>query len=128
MSPSLYKAEPATRAVCAIAALASLDLLAGRLSGIHGSDLPLLMLVVAPYGLLALMAAGTRHRPAEASTLLLTAVLLGLGGIALLAFQSPNSTGPEPGLALSVIVIALPLLQRVVVGLLGLGLLLRRLP
>ena len=79
MSPSLFKAEPATRAVCVIAALASLGLLARRLSGVHGSDLPVLMLVVAPYGLLALMAAGTRHRRAEAWTLLITAVLLGLG-------------------------------------------------
>ena len=40
MSPSLFRAEPATRAVCAIAALASLGLLAGRLSGVHGSDPP----------------------------------------------------------------------------------------
>ena len=48
-------------------------------SGVHGSDLPVLMLVVAPYGLLALMAAGARHRRAEAWTLLITAVLLGLG-------------------------------------------------
>jgi hypothetical protein len=37
------------------------------------------MLVVAPYGLLALMAAGVGHRRAEAWTLLITAVLLGLG-------------------------------------------------
>jgi hypothetical protein len=64
---------------------------------------------------------------AEAWALLITAVILGLGGMALLAFQSPHSTGPEPGLALSVIGIALPLLQVVVVGLLGLVLLLRRL-
>jgi len=79
MSPSLFKAEPATRAVCVIAALASLGLLARRLSGVHGSDLPVLMLVVAPYGLLALTAAGARHRRAEAWTVLITAVLLGLG-------------------------------------------------
>jgi hypothetical protein len=128
MSPSPFRAEPATRAVCAIAALASLGLLAGRLSGLHVSDLPVLILLVAPYGLLAVMAAGVRRRRADAWTLLITTVLLALGGIALLAFQSPHPfTGPEPGLALSVIVIALPLLQLVVVALLGLGLLLRRL-
>lgn len=127
MSPSRFRAEPATRAVCAVAGLASLGLLVVRLSGVHGSDLPVLLLLVAPYGLLALMAAGARGRRAEAWALLVTAVLLGLGGMALLAFQSPPTTGPEPGLALSVIAIALPLLQLVVVGLLGLVLLLRRL-
>jgi hypothetical protein len=96
MSTSRFRAEPATRVVCAVAALASLCLLVVRLSGVHGSDLPVLMLLVAPYGLLA--------------------------------FQSSHtSTGPESGLALSVIVVVLPLLQLMVVGLFGLVLLLRRL-
>lgn len=42
------------------------------------------MLLVAPYGLLAVMAAGVRRRRADAWTLLITTVLLALGGIALL--------------------------------------------
>lgn len=127
MSPRPFRAEPAILVVCAVAALTSLGLATVRLSGVQVSDLPLLMLLVAPYGLLALMVAGGRRRRGEASALLISTVLLALGVIALLAFQSPHpATGPEPGLALSLIVIALPLLQLVVVGLLALVLLLRR--
>lgn len=127
MSPRPFRAESAILVVCAVAALTSLGLATVRLSSVQVSDLPLLMLLVAPYGLLALMVVGGRRRRGEASALLISTVLLALGGIALLAFQSPHpATGPEPGLALSLIVIALPLLQLVVVGLLALVLLLRR--
>jgi hypothetical protein len=127
MSPRPFRAEPAILVVCTVAALTSLGLATVRLSSVQVSDLPLLMLLVAPYGLLALMVAGGRRRRGEASALLISTVLLALGGIALLAFQSPHpATGPEPGLALSLIVIALPLLQLVVVVLLALVLLLRR--
>jgi len=119
--------EQATRAVCASAAIVSLVIVCARTSGLQISDLPFLALVVVPYLLLGLMAGSVSERSTAARVLFIFTLFLSLGGIALLGFNAPPlSTGPEPGLAQSVTMIVVPLLQLMAVSLLGLIFLLRR--
>lgn len=90
-------------------------------------DLPVLALLVAPYLLLAVLAACVRRRNGEAWMLLIATVVLGVGGVALLALSAPHSIStPEPGLAQAVVTIGVPLLQLVAALALSLALLVRR--
>jgi hypothetical protein len=117
----------ATRAVCLAAAITSLIIVSARMSGLQWSDLPFLALVVAPYLLLGLMAGRVSVGSKAEWVLFIFTLLLSLAGMALLGFNTPPlSTGPEPGLAQSVTMIGVPLLQFIAVSLLGLVLLLRR--
>lgn len=119
--------DQATRAICLFAAITGLIIVCVRTSGFQSSDLPVLAVVVAPYLLLGLMAGSVRQRSADSSVLLFATLLLSLVGTALLAFNAPpHPTRPEPGLALSVTMIGVPLLQLVAASLLGLVLLVRR--
>ncbi len=98
-----------------------------RTSGLQGSDLPVLALVVAPYLLLGLMVGWARQRSADSRFLFLATLLLSLGGTALLGLNAIHQqTMPEPGLALSITYIGVPLLQLVAVAVLGMILLMRR--
>lgn len=120
-------ADQATRVVCLFGAITSLIIVLAQIPGMQSSSLPVLILVVAPYLLLCLMAGRVRAGSTAARTLFVMTLFLSLGGIALLGFNSPPlSTGPEPGLAQSVTMIGVPLLQLIAVSLLGLVLLLRR--
>lgn len=119
--------DQATKAVCVIAAITSLIFVWSRTPGLQSSDLPFLVLVVAPYLLLGLMAGSVSKRSTAARALFIFTLFISLGGMALLGFNAPTlSTGPEPGLAQSVTMIGVPLLQFIAVSLLGLFLLLRR--
>jgi hypothetical protein len=116
-----------TRAVCASAAIVSLVIVCVRTSGLQSSDLPFLALVVVPYLLLGWLAGSVSERSTAARLLFITTLFLSLGGTALLGLDtSTRYTGPEPGLAQSVTMIVVPLLQFMAVSLLGLIFLLRR--
>ncbi|PZV02190.1 MAG: hypothetical protein DCF23_12085 [Cyanobium sp.] len=120
--------DQATRMVCAFAAITSLIIVCARTSGFQGNDLPFLALVVAPYLLLGLMAGWVNERSTDARVLFIVTLVLSLGGTLLLGLHAPPpSKVPEPGLAQSVVMIGVPLLQSMAVVLLGLMLLLRRL-
>lgn len=117
----------ATRAVCALAAITSLIIVCARSSGLQSSDLPFLALVIAPYLLLGLMTGRMSERGTTARILFIVTLVLSLVGTALLALNSPYAyTGPEPGLAQTITIIILPLLQCIAAIVLGLILLLRR--
>ncbi|MCP9915749.1 hypothetical protein [Cyanobium sp. ATX 6F1] len=119
--------DQATRVVCAFAAITSLIIVCARSPGLQGIDLPFLALVVAPFLLLGLMAGSVRERSSDARVLFILTLFLALGGTFLLALHAPiPNTGPEPGLAQSVVMIGVPLLQLIAVILLGLILRLRR--
>ena len=119
--------DRATRAVCIVAATLSLIITWVRTSSLQSSDLPFLALIIAPYLLLGLMAGSVSNRSMSARVLFIATLFLSLGGMALLSLSSPHpSTGPEPGLAQSVIMIGVPLLQLVGAAMFGLVLLLRR--
>ncbi|MCT0211429.1 MAG: hypothetical protein DCF18_08875 [Cyanobium sp.] len=118
----------ATLLVCACAGAATAVLHAARSGGVRSMDLPVLALLVAPYLLLAVLAACVRRRNGEAWMLLIASVVLGVGGVALLALSAPHSIStPEPGLAQAVVTIGVPLLQLVAALALSLALLVRRL-
>lgn len=117
----------ATLLVCACAGAATVAVHAARSGGVRSMDLPVLALLVAPYLLLAVLAAWVRRRNGAAWMLLIATVVLGVGGVALLALSAPHSSStPEPGLALAVVTIGVPLLQLVAALALSLALLLRR--
>ena len=119
--------ERATRSVCIVAATLSLIITWVRTSSLQSSDLPFLALIIAPYLLLGLMAGSVSNRSTFSRILFIATLLLSLGGLAVLSLSSPHtSTGPEPGLVQSVIMIGVPLLQLVGVAMFGLVLLLRR--
>ena len=119
--------ERATRAVCIVAATFSLIINCVRTSSLQSSDLPFLALIIAPYLLLGLMAGRVSNRSMSARILFIATLVLSLAGMAVLSLSSPHpSTGPEPGLAQTVIMIGVPLLQLGGVALVGLALLLRR--
>jgi apolipoprotein N-acyltransferase len=121
------KVDVATRVVCVVAAIASLIIVCARMSGLQSSDLPFLAFVVAPYQLLGLMAGSVRAGTTAAWVLFIFTLFLSLGGMTFLGFNAPPlSTVPEPGLAQSVTMIGVLVLQFIAVSMLGLVLLLRR--
>jgi peptidoglycan/LPS O-acetylase OafA/YrhL len=128
---SAIKTKPPPRVtllLCACAGAATVVVHAARSGGAWSMDLPVLALLVAPYLLLAVLVAWVRHRNAEAWMLLIATMVLGVGGVALLALSAPHSLStPEPGLAQAVVTIGVPLLQLVAVLALSLALLVRRL-
>lgn len=116
-----------TKAVCVIAAITSLIFVCSRIPGLQSSDLPILALVAAPYPLLVLLAGCVGERSTAARVLFIATLLLALGGTALLGLSTPHPNGgPEPGLAMTVTMIVVPLLQLVAVAVFGLVLLFRR--
>jgi len=127
MSGSDVMADKATRAVCLVAAILSLIIVSVRHSSLQSSDLPFLALVVAPYLLLVMLAGCAGKRTLAARLLFCATLVLSLGGTALLGLNNPPPyTGPEPGLALSVTMLAVPLLQLVAVMVVGLVLFVKR--
>jgi drug/metabolite transporter (DMT)-like permease len=119
--------DQASKAVCVVAAITSLIFVCTRTPGLQSSDLPVLALVVAPYPLLVLLAGSVGERSNAARVLFIVTLLLALGGTALLVLSTPHPNGgPEPGLAMTVTMIGVPLLQLGAVTLLGLVLLLKR--
>jgi len=119
--------DQATKAVCVIAAITSLIFVCSRIPGLQSSDLPILALVAAPYPLQVLLAGSVGERSTAARVLFIATLLLAFGGTALLGLSTPHPNGgPEPGLAMTVTMIVVPLLQLVAVAVFGLVLLLRR--
>lgn len=119
--------DRATTVVCLVAAITSLIFVCIRTPGMQSSDLPVLALVVAPYLLLVLLAGSVGERGTAARVLFIATLVLALLGTALLGHSNPHlNRGPEPGLAMTVTMIGVPLLQLGAATVLGLVLLLRR--
>lgn len=101
-----------TETVCIAAALTSLILVTTSTTSLRWSDVPFLAFLVFPYLVLGLMASWQRGRRHRSDLVFVAVLLLSLGGIGLLGFDSIRfHTVPEHRLTQRLTVIIVPMLQ-----------------
>ena len=101
-----------TGCVCILAALISMILAVTSTSGARASDVPFLGFLVFPYVLMGLLSRWQRSRRRRSAVVFSAVLLLSLGGISLLGFDSVRfHTVPEHRMVQRFTVIVVPLLQ-----------------